>query len=97
LGRDITGLFLFLSGVQMENEYPKWLYLIEGHGILVQDADEEAVAREGGFGDLVGGTPPESREAEDERGVLKAKLKAAGVPFGGNIRIEKLRELAKDL
>lgn len=43
---------------EMENEYPKWLYLADGSGILVQDADEDTVAREGGFGDLVGGTPP---------------------------------------
>lgn len=41
-----------------ENEYPKWLYLSEGNGMLVQDAEEEATARAAGFGDLVGGTAP---------------------------------------
>lgn len=41
-----------------ENEYPKWLYLSAGNGILVQDAEEESTAREAGFGDLVGGIPP---------------------------------------
>lgn len=80
-------------------EYPKWLYLLTGEGILCQDEAEEKTAREAGFGDLVGGTPPAGKtdEPPDEREALKAKLKAAGISFGGNTGIEKLRELAKDL
>lgn len=78
-------------------EYPKWLYLAEGNGILVQDAEEEATARAAGFGDLVGGIPPGGKPSEDDREALKAKLKEAKIPFGGNTSTEKLRELAKDL
>lgn len=33
----------------------------------------------------------------DDRDELKAKLKDAGIPFGGNTSTEKLRELAKQL
>lgn len=53
-------------------EYPKWLYLSEGNGILVQDAEEEATARAAGFGDLVGGTPP-GAEPETKAKPKKAK------------------------
>jgi len=55
-------------------EYPKWLYLSEGNGILVQDAEEEATARTAGFGDLVGGVPP---GAEPDAKVKPKKAKEA--------------------
>lgn len=57
-------------------EYPKWLYLSEGNGILTQDAEEEATARAAGFGDLVGGTPP-GAEPEPKAKPKKAKPKKA--------------------
>lgn len=80
----------------MENEYPKFLYLATAaDSILVGDGDEEKIAREKGFRD-VWGEPAEGTGDEDEREALKKKLKAAGVSFGGNSGVEKLRELAAE-
>ena len=80
----------------MENEYPKFLFLATAaDSILVGDSDEEKIAREKGFRD-VWGESAEGTGDEDEREALKKKLKAAGVPFGGNSGVEKLRELAAE-
>ncbi len=82
----------------MENEYPKFLYLATAaDSILVGDGDEEKIAREKGFRD-VWGEPVDvgGGSDEDEREALKKKLKAAGVSFGGNSGVEKLRELAAE-
>lgn len=80
----------------MENEYPKFLFLATAaDSILVGDGGEEKIAREKGFRD-VWGEPAEGAGDEGEREALKKKLKAAGVPFGGNSGVEKLRELAAE-
>lgn len=59
-------------------EYPKWLYLIEGNGILVQDEEEEATARAAGFGDLVGGIHPGGKTSGDDVKKAKTEGKKAG-------------------
>lgn len=80
----------------MGSEYPKFLYLATAaDSILVSDGDEEKIAREKGFRD-VWGEPAEGSGDEDERETLKKKLKAAGVSFGGNSGVEKLRELVAE-
>lgn len=79
-------------------EFPKYLYLdTPENSILCLDDAEEKIAREKGFRD-VWGKPADvgGGSDEDERESLKKKLKAAGIPFGGNSGIEKLRELVAE-
>lgn len=77
-------------------EFPKYLYLdTPENSILCLDDAEEKIAREKGFRD-VWGKPAEGSGEDDERETLKRKLKAAGVQFGGNSGIEKLRELVAE-
>ena len=45
-------------------------------------------------------TPADEKESDppaDEKSELRAKLKAAGIPFGPNSGIEKLRELVASI
>lgn len=76
-------------------EYPKALYL-SGQQLLVDDAEQEAIARESGYDDWHADnsrTTGEPEEVELDRDALKAEAIGLGLHFANNIKTEKLAEL----